>query len=402
MVHRLWVSTAIILGQLIFVDYMYAAGDIKKARALVSTVYKRLASQNPSSEQLESWAKSYVGAKDAAAEKKVLSTVAAEAVKVDSFYSRTVLNYAERETNESGDITNVLNDHTATIVGMVRDGVDFRQVLYGDIIYVPNASLNLGNYSDGDNAVYESLQTQVQSGAMPLASSLQKATQSQTTAISVSSGVLTTRGYGSVFYNDGTNRSPILYTFRDYLCTDLETEVADATRPDIHVRRDVERAPGGDSQKFRSECVGCHAGLDPMSKAFAYIDWDAENSQLVYGSQPVPKVNRNSDAFPNGAVVKDNKWINFWTQGRNKSLGWNPKMTSGTGIKSWGQSIATHGKFPTCMAERVYKTVCFKESLSAREEGLVDSLSNSFKKSGYNMKELFKSSAVECASGLRF
>lgn len=402
MVQKFWVSTLMILGQLLLIDYSFAAGDIKTARAIVSTVYKRLASQNPSSTQLEAWAKSYVAAKGDAAEKKVLTSVASEAVKVDTFYSRTVLNYAERETNESGEITNVLNDHTATIVGMVRDGVDFRQVLYGDIIYVPNATLNLGAYSDSDNSVYENLQSQVQSGARPLGSSLQKATQAQTTAINVASGVLTTRGYGSVFYNDGTNRSPILYTFRDYLCTDLETEVADASRPDIHVRRDVERAPGGDSQKFRSECVGCHAGLDPMSKAFAYIDWDSENMQLVYGSEPVPKVNRNSDAFPNGAIVKDNKWTNLWTKGRNKSLGWNPKMTSGAGIKSWGQSIATHSRFPTCMAERVYKTVCFKESLSSREEALVASLSSGFKKSGYNMKELFKNSAVECASSLGF
>jgi len=41
-----------------------------------------------------------------------------------------------------------------------------------------------------------------------------------------------------------------------------------------HPRQDVSRSPGGDSRLFLNNCIACHSGMDPMTQAFAYYDYD--------------------------------------------------------------------------------------------------------------------------------
>jgi hypothetical protein len=53
------------------------------------------------------------------------------------------------------------------------------------------------------------------------------------------------------------------------------------------------------------------------------------------------------------------------------------------------------------MAERVYKTVCFKSNMNTRDKANLRSLSKQFVDDGYNMKNLFKNAAVECVDSLR-
>ncbi|MFW7380012.1 MAG: hypothetical protein ACOH5I_14455 [Oligoflexus sp.] len=396
---RLLTTSALLVG--LMASQAWGAGDIKNARAAVSTVYKRLASVAPTVTELEGWAQEYVAAENAAAERAVLLKVADAAVLQDTFYSRAVLNFADPETNENMEVANQLTDMTATIVGMVRDEVDYRQILYGDQLYIPDPT-TFPPYSIADNETYTQLYNQVVSGQAQLSQALQPVNQRDViTQLPVHAGIFTTRGYGSVFYNDGTNRSPLRFTMVHYACRDLE-QLSDITRPDVYVRRDVERTPGGDGEKFRTECVGCHAGMDPMTKAFSYIDFDIDNATVIYSEgQAVPKVNRNPDTFPNGYAVRDDAWSNIWTEGSNANLGWNKEMLSGNGPKSWGESIATTTMFPECMAQRVYKTVCFKKSFNTRDRQNLRSLSKEFVDNGYNMKDLFKKAAVQCVDNLR-
>ena len=56
----------------------------------------------------------------------------------DAFYRVTIKNWAAPWTNRDQSIFVPLNDYIATVMGLVRDGTDFRQVLYGDVIYVGN------------------------------------------------------------------------------------------------------------------------------------------------------------------------------------------------------------------------------------------------------------------------
>ena len=398
-------TTGLMLG--LMTSQAYARGELPVARTVVKTAYQRLASVPPAAAQLETWAQEFVDAKDAAAEQAVLVKVATDAVTLDTFYSRTVLNFAEPETNEGEQLTDALNDHTALIVGMIRDGVDYRQILYGDVYYIPNPALALTNengdpvqYSFDNNDVYDALHRQAKQGLVPLASSLMPVAQSTQTNFPIQAGMFTTRGYASVFYNDGTNRAPVRYTFMHYICRDMEL-LSDITRPDIYIRRDVDRTPGGDGEKFRTECAGCHTGMDPHSKAFSYLDYNAEDGVVTYTpGEPVVKVNRNNDTFPNGYVVEDDTWLNIWYEGSNSNLGWNPEMKSGNGPKSWGESIATTSMFPECMAQRVYETVCLKEELDSRDRANLRKLAQSFEADSYNMKNLFINASAACAVNL--
>ena len=380
--------------------------ELKVARAKVITVYKRLASIPPASADVETWAQAYVAAQDPAAKKAALYAVAEAATQSDFFYSRTVMNFADPETNEGEELLpRNLSDYTATIVGFIRDELDYRLILSDDVVYIPNAGLNLP-YSAQNNESYATLEEQVILGQQPLAASLTQTTQTAVTGLPLQAGIYTLRGYGSVFYQDGTNRAPFRYTYINYLCHDME-ELSDVTRPDIYVRRDVDRTPGGDGEKFRTECVGCHAGMDPQTKAFAYMNFeitDEENniSQITYSNTPVAKVNQNNDTFPNGATVEDDAWLNIWYEGANAEAGWSKTIKSGNGPKSWGQAMADTEMFPKCMAKRVYKVVCLGDASTNSAKATISTLSNQFKEDGYNMKKLFHNTAATCGEALSF
>src|SRR5688572_22858253 len=72
------------------------------------------------------------------------------------FYSVTLKNFASPWTNRDQSIFAPLNDYTATVIGMVRDDVDFRGVLSEDIVYVGQGTTPA--YSPASNAHYETLE----------------------------------------------------------------------------------------------------------------------------------------------------------------------------------------------------------------------------------------------------
>ena len=57
-----------------------------------------------------------------------------------AFYNVTLKQFAAPWTNEAQDVFVPLNDYTATVIGAIRDDVDFRRILYADLLYVGNAS----------------------------------------------------------------------------------------------------------------------------------------------------------------------------------------------------------------------------------------------------------------------
>lgn len=80
------------------------------------------------------------------------------AMQDSAFYDVTLKNFAAPWTNEAMSKFVPLNDYIATVIGLVRDGQDFRKVLYDDVLYIGNPSLNLPNYSTSNNNHYESLE----------------------------------------------------------------------------------------------------------------------------------------------------------------------------------------------------------------------------------------------------
>ncbi len=378
---------------------VFSAGtdDLSKAKAQVAFVFKRLAGVPALAQDVDTWAAGLVAAPDKAV--YLNDVVAKAATENDRFYSVTVLNFAQLEANKDralADGNGVLSDLTATVIGLVRDEKDYRAILSEDVLYIPTGA----TYAPGSNAIYDTLYNNVKNGA-PLGSALTATTQTGATGLPVQAGIFTLRGFGSVYYEAGTNRGPLRFASINYLCRDME-DLSDVSRADVHVRRDVDRAPGGDASKYRTECIGCHAGMDPMSNAFAYFDYvppaaAANPSAITIGTAPVAKVNRNNDVFPGGAVVTSDAWSNLWLDGTNAGLGWDPAKKSGNGVKSLGEMLASTKMFPECMAKRVYKTVCLKDGTTTADKSAITKLAGEFSKN-FNMKELFKDSAVECGS----
>jgi hypothetical protein len=198
--------------------------------------------------------------------------------------------------------------------------------------------------------------------------------------------LLTTRAFGAAYFSAGTNRRALKFTTKNFLCLDID-HLRDTTRSDYHVRRDVDRAPGGDSRTYKETCVGCHAGMDALDGAFAYFDFN--NNQNVYTAGKVQsKMNKNGTVFPDGWVTKDDSWVNLWVDGANTFVGWHG-ATNGNGASGFGRMISQTDAFSQCMATRVFQRVCLRD-FTSDEQAVMQQLAASFAANGnFNMKNLF-------------
>lgn len=310
------------------------------------------------------------------------------AIQNPNFYNIVLKNWIKPWSNREQSLRTELNDYVATVLGIIRDDVPFTEVLSGDILYTVNGSSSA--YSATSNAHY----IDAENRNLNLMTSLMRQTQSALTGIpsSAVSGVITTRAAGEAFFTAGTNRRVNRFNFVNYLCHDYE-ELHDVNIPDIRVRRDVERNPGGDSRTYRNKCVGCHAGQDALGGAYAYYDF--VGGRLVYTpGVVVTKMNHNV-YFPSGFVTTDDSWINTWAQGLNAKLGWRGS-TSGNGVKSLGQMLARSKAFSQCMAKKVFQVVCLKDPINTSDVDMVNDLANRFEQDNYNMKSLFINTSVGC------
>jgi hypothetical protein len=317
------------------------------------------------------------------------------------FYNVTLKNFAAPWTNRDRSVFVPLNDYTATVIGMVRDNVDFRQILYGDIIYV-GTGVTPG-YSNSSNAHYEAIESQ----GLNLATVLTGRTQSSVTGIpaTATAGVLTSRAASKAFFIDGTNRAMFRFTMLNHLCNDME-QVQDIHRSPDRIRQDVSRSPGGDSRVFLNGCIGCHSGMDPMAQSFAYYDYvyddvsdpAGDNGQLVYSAGTVvSKYFNNNTTFPFGFVTPNDDWANYWREGVNSLLGWDPALTgSGTGAKSMGQELAHSQAFAQCQVKKVFRNVCLRDPSDDADRNQIDAMVANFESSGYSLRRVFAESATYC------
>jgi hypothetical protein len=309
------------------------------------------------------------------------------------FYNVTLKDIVSRWTNPDKSPRVPLNDFTATVIGIVRDGIPFNQVFSADILYTGNTT-GAPAYSLLNNTHYQFLETQ---GA-PLHTALVKQTQAQQTGAlpaAAISGIFSTRGFGDAYFNAGTNRRALAFTFENFLCKSFDT-LQDTTRPDFRVRRDVTRAPGGDSSLFRNRCAGCHSGMDGLGGAFAYYDFSATGALVYTANQVQPKMNRNATEFPDGYVTLDDSWINLWTQGPNASLGW-VGASEGKGAKSFGEMLAATDAFAHCMAQKAVEALCIRPVENTIDKDAVDTIAKSFKQNNYDLKGVYADAAVHCS-----
>lgn len=329
-----------------------------------------------------------------------------------AFYNVTLKTWAAPWTNEAFDKFAPLNDYIATVIGMVRDDIDFREILSGDILYIGDNTLGLPAYSNSNNDHYQTMEDEV----TDLSTYLVQTTQSAVTGLpsNATAGVMTTRAAAKAFFSDGTNRAMFRFTLINHLCTDLEG-VADITRAPDRIRQDVSRSPGGDSRLFHNSCSGCHAGMDPLAQAFAYYNYeydadadpDGELGALQYnregqtdattGLRVQQKYWINSNNFVHGYITPDDHWDNYWREGPNYNLGWSPALSgSGNGAKSMGEELANSQQFASCQVTKVFEEICLRSPQDANDRAQISSMTDQLASSGYQIKTVFAQAADYC------
>ena len=331
------------------------------------------------------------------------------------FYNVTLKNFAAPWTNEEQTVFTPLNDYTATVIGLVRDGADFRRVLYDDVIY-RGANGLVTAYSDSDNNHYQALEA-----LGPVAGDLSNSailiadTQSNVTAVGqangaeATAGVMTSRAAAMAFFSDGTNRAMFRFTMMNHLCTDLEP-LKDVSRTPDRIRQDISRSPGGDSRIYLNSCIGCHAGMDGMAGAFAYYEWnyttDKTDGNLMFTDGAVSAKHLiNANNFEPGYQMTDDSWVNYWRNGQNWLLGWgtavNPDTRgneTGNGAKSLGRELANSNAFAQCQVDKVFEAVCLRGAgeFFGQDRTVRDNIVTAFKNSNYNMRDVFTDVAAHC------
>jgi len=376
------------------------AGDLERVQA--KRIHDRLAGVPPSDTVLTAMEADIVGGNANAAALKALAN--------PNFYRVTLKNFITPWTNEAQTVFEPLNDYTATVIGIIRDDIDFRTILYDNILYTGNTA-GLSPYSPSSNAHYKEMEDRGVNLMTDLVATTQSSPATLNLPAGAAAGVLTSRAAAKAFFVDGTNRAMFRFTLLNHLCNDLE-QLKDPNYSPDRVRQDVSRSPGGDSRIYMNACVGCHNGMDPMTQAFAYYDYtypmngnepDYDAGQMVYtGGAVQPKYGINANNFEHGYITSNDNWDNYWRTGSNSALGWDPalpgkgRVALGTnGAASMGQELAHSDAFARCQVEKVFKTVCLRTPIDAADRSQIDTMISTFR-GDYKLKQVFADSAVFC------
>ena len=321
------------------------------------------------------------------------------------FYNVVLKNWVKPWTNVEQTVFVPLNDYVTTVIGIIRDERDYRDVLTADLVYVadvthPDLAGTIPPYSHFDNDHYAALEdNQIDLSNLaylPEDGVPQSSIEPVPIPSASAAGVITTRAAGEAFFIDGTNRRMFRFTAMNFLCRDME-QLSDVSRPADFVRQDVNRSPGGDSELFHTQCVGCHSGMDPMAGAYAFFEWDKTAERVVHTPLQVSgKHLINANVFAGGYITVDNSWRNLWRSGTNAVLGWRGPSASGLGPQSLGVEVANSRAFSLCQVEKVFKEVCFRPPESALDAQAIKDIADDFELSSYRMKTAFAKVAAYC------
>jgi hypothetical protein len=286
-----------------------------------------------------------------------------------------------------------LNDYVTTAIGMIKDDVPFNTALSADILYTLSGSLPAPSAANNDHYAA------ADANNVDISASLVRSTQTQVYGSTIApAGLITTRASSSAFFINGTNRAMFRFTLINQLCRDME-QVQDTSRPTDQIRQDVATSPGGDSRVYLNTCIGCHSGMDPMARAFAYYNFDAVTTmKTVYTPGTVnAKYFINSSNNPFGFVTPDDTWSNRWRAGPNSVLGFDSTLPgTGKGAASLGAELAASDAFADCQVQKAFKAVCLRAPSSQADATAVGTIKAAFKANGYKMKQVFADAAVYC------
>ncbi len=386
---RLCNQLVICITLLITTAPMAQAGQIEREQAF--RIHNRLAGVPPSDTVLA------LMEADLNAPSSDPIAAARRAMDNPNFYTVTVKNFAAPWTNRDQSVFVPLNDYTTLVIGMVRDGVPFTEILSADMLYV-HAGQPLP--SPNSNAHYSNLEQAMRDPNFDPQTDLVQTTQSAAygTPSTATAGAMTTRAAAEAFFVAGTNRAMFRFTLMNHMCTDLEG-VHDTTIVPDRIRQDVSRSPGGDSRVFMNNCIGCHAGMDPLAQAFAYYDYDEVLGRMLYTDGTVASKYFNNDTtFEDGFITPDDEWNNYWRVGQNANLGWDINLPgNGNGAKTLGQELAATQAFAQCQVTKVFRNVCLRDPVDSFDRAEIATMTGNLTGAyGYDLKAVFAASAAYC------
>lgn len=321
---------------------------------------------------------------------------AARAMSDRHFYTVTLKNFAAPWTNRDQSVFVPLNDYITLVIGMVRDNIPFNQILTADLLYV---GTGIPLPTAASNAHYDTLEQRMLDPAFNPTTDLMPMTQSSVYPLppGATAGAITTRAASEAFFVAGTNRAMFRFTLINHMCMDLE-QVHDTSIIPDRIRQDVSRSPGGDSRVFLNNCIGCHAGMDPMAQAFAYYNFDETAGTMEYTDGVVqPKYFNNEETFADGFVTPNDAWNNYWREGQNANIGWNPGLPgSGNGAKSLGEELGGTQAFAQCQVTKVFRNVCLRDAVDGFDRAKIGAMTTAFVNNNYSLRQVFAESAVYC------
>lgn len=345
------------------------------------------------------------------------------------FLNVTVREMALKMSTRDESVREPLNDFAATFIGVTRDQTDARQLLHGNFIYkgdqakltglnIPDDILrNNNHYAAMSNANVSLKDVLIKVNGQEVATSATTSVPSPDPA-----GLLTSRAFMGAHALNGTNRRLVEYTFREFMCLPM-AGWADTAQFDSRVGRDVDRAPGGDQQRYLTTCKGCHTGMDGFRGAFArwdYKDQGGGNGVIIHTSSGandngyttdrdgttgvVNKMNRNN-VYSGGYVTADDSFMNQTNRPGSINavrLGWRAPASDSdaaldgrtAGVHAFGRLIAGSTRFSQCMAKHVWDAVCKHDLSEADQEVVFVSLGMAFETGSFNMKKLFETVAI--------
>jgi hypothetical protein len=337
------------------------------------------------------------------------------------FLNVTVKQFALKMSSREETVSAPFNDFTAAFIGVTRDDRDARELLTGNFYYRAQTTAN--NALAADILASNNHYLRVSELPNP-AAALQRvegqmilASANNAVANPDPAGVLTSRAWLSAHAIAGTNRRLVEYTFRQFMCSKIEN-FADTNASDFRIGRDISRSPGGDATKFQTSCKGCHTQMDSFRGAFAKWDFSPTQNTASYvgvstgGFAPmlaqnnlvVAKMNRDRNPnifieFAGGYQTSNDSWVNNSNRSVNGTrFGWRgSNINEGRGVNSFGALIANSTRFTSCMAKRVWDSVCKYQLPEAEAETLYVQLGMQFADpagANYKLKELFKTVAA--------
>ncbi len=377
------------------------------------------------------------------------------------FLNTTVKNMALKMSNRDQTIRAPLNDFAATFIGVTRDQLNAKLLLTGDFYYAADPKM-ADVPQDFKKDIYETNNHYEALGDPKNGWDIGKVLQKRDGQKMVTNftgtieshpdpaGLLTSRAFLSEHAIAGTNRRLVEYTFKQFLCTEMN-EAADTSASASRIGRDIDRRPGGDANKFETSCKGCHTVMDGMRGAFAKFDFafdadtgigvvrhadkhashqykDGQIPRVMASTDPyvfddyigsaadpnqdpdptatvfntpqsvssgvVNKLNHNYRTSPEGYRLKDESFFNYAMGDKNKALfGWRgPQARGGIGVGQFGRMISDSKRFSQCLSKRVYEAVCLPREGYKYEEikPLVNNYADAFESNGYSLRFLFQ------------